>query len=234
MVSATQAQQQLMEAGVVGRVGVESGTGVEMMVMDSLDPNLLQMKTEVTLMFVMIAAQFGLWSRTQAGSKCFICALLLVANNSIRVNFQVIDAAVGGSSVGVVGGVAGAAHQATVTTVDQTQIITLQVGYVFTSQHPWMFFLCVLFGLYIHLLDESSESTFSLWTGGKYGGAGSSGPRRAPACPGACVCLHCWGPAAGHLCRHYCYAKGWWPSHLPYSAPARRLSGRAVKKSDCY
>lgn len=45
MVVATQAQQQLMEAGV------ESGTGVEMMVMDSLDPNLLQMKTEVTLLF---------------------------------------------------------------------------------------------------------------------------------------------------------------------------------------
>lgn len=50
MVVATQAQQQLMEAGVVGRVGVESGTGVEMMVMDSLDPNLLQMKTEVSLL----------------------------------------------------------------------------------------------------------------------------------------------------------------------------------------
>lgn len=50
MVVATQAQQQLMEAGVVGRVGVESGTGVEMMVMDSLDPSLLQMKTEVTLL----------------------------------------------------------------------------------------------------------------------------------------------------------------------------------------
>ena len=46
-----------------------------------------------------------------------------------------IDAAVGGSSttVGVVGGVAGAAHQATVTTVDQTQIITLQVCAVLTS-----------------------------------------------------------------------------------------------------
>ncbi|XP_040894001.1 transcriptional repressor CTCF [Toxotes jaculatrix] len=85
MVAATQAQQQLMEAGV--GVGVEGGAGVEMMVMDSLDPTLLQMKTEV------------------------------------------IDAAVGGSSaaVGVVGGVAGASHQATVTTVDQTQIITLQV-----------------------------------------------------------------------------------------------------------
>ncbi|XP_062245015.1 transcriptional repressor CTCF [Platichthys flesus] len=68
------AQQQLMEAGV----GVECGPGVEMMVMDSLDPTLLQMKTEV------------------------------------------IDATVGGSS-------AGSAHQATVTTVDQTQIITLQV-----------------------------------------------------------------------------------------------------------
>ena len=41
MVAAT--QQQLMEAGV----GVEDGPGVEMMVMDSLDPTLLQMKTEV-------------------------------------------------------------------------------------------------------------------------------------------------------------------------------------------
>ncbi|KAL4005300.1 transcriptional repressor CTCF isoform X1 [Oreochromis niloticus] len=82
MAAATQSQQQLMEG-----VGVEGGTGVEMMVMDSLDPTLLQMKTEV------------------------------------------IDAAVGGSSaaVGVVGGVPGSAHQATVTTVDQTQIITLQV-----------------------------------------------------------------------------------------------------------
>lgn len=45
MVAATQAQQQLMEAGV--GVGVEGGAGVEMMVMDSLDPTLLQMKTEV-------------------------------------------------------------------------------------------------------------------------------------------------------------------------------------------
>ncbi|XP_068458713.1 transcriptional repressor CTCF isoform X1 [Clinocottus analis] len=75
MVAAT--QQQLMGGG----------DGVEMMVMESLDPTLLQMKTEV------------------------------------------IDAAVGGSSaaMGIVGGVAGGAHQATVTTVDQTQIITLQV-----------------------------------------------------------------------------------------------------------
>lgn len=41
-----------------------------------------------------------------------------------------MDGAVGVSSgaAGVVGGVPGAAHQATVTTVDQTQIITLQVG----------------------------------------------------------------------------------------------------------
>lgn len=69
------AQQQLM-----GTVGVEGGAGVEMMVMDSLDPTLLHMKTEV------------------------------------------IDGAVGGASTNV-----GAAHQATVTTVDQTQIITLQV-----------------------------------------------------------------------------------------------------------
>lgn len=50
------------------------------------------------------------------------------------IDFQVIDAAVGGSSV--VGGVAGAAHQATVTTVDQTQIITLQVGVILTAWHP--------------------------------------------------------------------------------------------------
>lgn len=49
MVVATQAQQQLMEAGV--GVGVEGGAGVEMMVMDSLDPTLLQMKTEVSLLF---------------------------------------------------------------------------------------------------------------------------------------------------------------------------------------
>ncbi|TNN38891.1 hypothetical protein EYF80_050939 [Liparis tanakae] len=41
MVSPT--QQQLMEAGV----GVDGGAGVEMMVMDSLDPTLMQMKTEV-------------------------------------------------------------------------------------------------------------------------------------------------------------------------------------------
>lgn len=41
-----------------------------------------------------------------------------------------MDAAVGPptTAVGVVGGVPGTAHQATVTTVDQTQIITLQVG----------------------------------------------------------------------------------------------------------
>uniref|UniRef100_A0A3Q3EHN2 Transcriptional repressor CTCF n=1 Tax=Labrus bergylta TaxID=56723 RepID=A0A3Q3EHN2_9LABR len=39
-------QQQLMEAAV--GVGVEGGAGVEMMVMDSLDPTLLQMKTEVS------------------------------------------------------------------------------------------------------------------------------------------------------------------------------------------
>lgn len=48
MVVATQAQQQLMEAGV--GVGVEGGAGVEMMVMDSLNPTLLQMKTEVSLL----------------------------------------------------------------------------------------------------------------------------------------------------------------------------------------
>lgn len=43
---AAQAQQQLMEAAV--GVGVEGGAGVEMMVMESLDPTLLQMKTEVS------------------------------------------------------------------------------------------------------------------------------------------------------------------------------------------
>ncbi|KAJ0069193.1 hypothetical protein NL108_003148 [Boleophthalmus pectinirostris] len=59
-------------------VAVEGGGSVQMMVMDSLDPALLQMKTEV------------------------------------------MEGAVGGAP-------GGAAHQATVTTVDQTQIITLQV-----------------------------------------------------------------------------------------------------------
>lgn len=44
---ATQTQQQLMEAGV--DVSMEAGAGVEMMVMESLDPTLLQMKTEVML-----------------------------------------------------------------------------------------------------------------------------------------------------------------------------------------
>lgn len=68
------AQQQLVE----GVVSVNAG--VEMMVMDSLDPALLQMKTEV--MEGAMAASVG---------------------------------------------VAGAAHEATVTTVDDTQIITLQV-----------------------------------------------------------------------------------------------------------
>lgn len=48
MVVATQAQQQLMEAGV--GVAVEGGAGVEMMVMDSLNPTLLQMKTEVSML----------------------------------------------------------------------------------------------------------------------------------------------------------------------------------------
>lgn len=67
------AQQQLVE-------GVSVNSGVEMMVMDSLDPALLQMKTEVME---------------------------------------------GAMAAGV--GVAGAAHEATVTTVDDTQIITLQV-----------------------------------------------------------------------------------------------------------
>ena len=60
-----------------------SGGGVEVMVMESLDPSLLQMKTEG------------------------------------------MEAAVGGA-------VSGAAHQATVTTVDQTQIITLQVPGIFS------------------------------------------------------------------------------------------------------
>lgn len=75
-VEGAEAQQQLVE----GVVNVNSS--VEMMVMDSLDPALLQMKTEVM----------------EAGA---------------------------GVSVGV--GVAGTPHEATVTTVDDTQIITLQV-----------------------------------------------------------------------------------------------------------
>ncbi|TMS05209.1 Transcriptional repressor CTCF [Larimichthys crocea] len=57
MVAATQAQQQLMEGGV--GVGVEGGAGVEMMVMDSLDPTLLQMKTEVVNMEEQAALGLG-------------------------------------------------------------------------------------------------------------------------------------------------------------------------------
>lgn len=52
MVTAAQAQQQLMEAGV--GVSVEGGAGVEMMVMDSLDPTLLQMKTEVSSIILIL------------------------------------------------------------------------------------------------------------------------------------------------------------------------------------
>lgn len=44
MVAAAQSQQALLEAGV--GVSVQRGE-VEMMVMDSLDPTLMQMKTEV-------------------------------------------------------------------------------------------------------------------------------------------------------------------------------------------
>uniref|UniRef100_A0A1A7XKQ5 Transcriptional repressor CTCF n=1 Tax=Iconisemion striatum TaxID=60296 RepID=A0A1A7XKQ5_9TELE len=79
---ASQSQEELIEAQV--GVGVEGGAGVEMMVIDSLDPTLMQMKTEV------ISADVGASTTT----------------------------------VGVVGGVA---HQAAVTTVDQAQIITLQL-----------------------------------------------------------------------------------------------------------
>lgn len=42
-----QTQQQLLDAGV--GVAVDGGAGVDMMVMDSLDPTLLQMKTEVSV-----------------------------------------------------------------------------------------------------------------------------------------------------------------------------------------
>lgn len=48
--------------------------------------------------------------------------LLLQTPEPFFFFLQVIDGAVGGASTNV-----GAAHQATVTTVDQTQIITLQV-----------------------------------------------------------------------------------------------------------
>lgn len=41
----TGSQQQLMQSGVA--VSMDGGAGVEMMAMDSLDPTLLQMKTEV-------------------------------------------------------------------------------------------------------------------------------------------------------------------------------------------
>lgn len=45
MVTVSQSQQELMEAGV----GVGIGAGVEMVVVDSLDPTLMQVKTEVSL-----------------------------------------------------------------------------------------------------------------------------------------------------------------------------------------
>ncbi|XP_037539160.1 transcriptional repressor CTCF [Nematolebias whitei] len=75
LVTVPQSQQELMEAGV------------EMMVVNSLDSTLMQVKTEV------------------------------------------MDPALAGSvaTMGLVGEVAGAAHQAAMATVDQTQIITLQV-----------------------------------------------------------------------------------------------------------
>lgn len=63
----------------------------------------------------------------------------------------------GGSSaaVGVVGGVPGGAHQATVTTVDQTQIITLQV--LFSISYLFFVFLvcfCLVFlGFFFLLLS---------------------------------------------------------------------------------
>lgn len=63
----------------------------------------------------------------------------------------------GGSSaaVGVVGGVPGGAHQATVTTVDQTQIITLQV--LFSISYLFFVFLvcfCLVFlGVFFLLLS---------------------------------------------------------------------------------
>lgn len=45
MVTVSQSHQELMEAGV----GVGVGAGVEMVVVDSLDPTLMQVKTEVSL-----------------------------------------------------------------------------------------------------------------------------------------------------------------------------------------
>lgn len=55
--------------------------------------------------------------------------------SKIPVRVQVIDAEVGGSSATV-----GAAHHATVTTVDQTQIITLQA--CSPTLRPSVSFLC--------------------------------------------------------------------------------------------
>ena len=50
MMAANQAHQQLMEAGM----GMDGGARIEMMVMDSLDPTLLQMKTEVSSLFIIL------------------------------------------------------------------------------------------------------------------------------------------------------------------------------------
>lgn len=64
----------------------------------------------------------------------------------------------GGSSaaVGVVGGVTGGAHQATVTTVDQTQIITLQVlffHFIFVFCFSCLFLFGFLGGFFFLLLS---------------------------------------------------------------------------------
>lgn len=64
MVTTTQVQQQLIGAGV--GVSVEGAAGVEMMVMESLDPTLLQMKTEVSSQF---QALYLTWAQ-----ECLICA----------------------------------------------------------------------------------------------------------------------------------------------------------------
>lgn len=50
MMATNQVHQHLMEVGV----GVDGGAGVEIMVMDSLDPTLLQMKTEVSSLFIIL------------------------------------------------------------------------------------------------------------------------------------------------------------------------------------
>lgn len=148
--------------------------------------------------------------------------------------------------MGVVGGVAAAAHQATVTTVDQTQIITLQVATscqltavpIISSfipvTSPSKSSMC-RWSRYLWPLNSIPSFDIFCWfyiqlqcvlsSGSKHGGAGCSWLRRAPVGSSACFRHHCGGSAARPLCRHNCHAKRRRPGHLPHPATAGRLSG---------